>query len=108
MEIIDPSIAGRAHGDDGTTRTVLNAGAINICTGFIFFLFFSSRMRKVQERFAIADRTLDKWLINKSLNFPRPVYINKRKYFRKCEIFEWERQQARAHVGGQVVRPSAR
>jgi predicted DNA-binding transcriptional regulator AlpA len=88
MEIIDPSIAGRAHGDDGTTQLI--------------------SARKVQERFAIADRTLDKWLINKSLNFPRPVYINKRKYFRKCEIFEWERQQARAHVGGQVVRPSAR
>jgi predicted DNA-binding transcriptional regulator AlpA len=88
MEIIDPSIAGRAHGDDGTTQLI--------------------SARKVQERFAIADRTLDKWLINKSLNFPRPVYINKRKYFRMCEIFEWERQQARAHVGGQVVRPSAR
>jgi hypothetical protein len=80
MKIVDPGVTGHYHGDDGTTQLL--------------------PARKVQERFAIADRTLDKWLVNKGLNFPRPLYINRRKYFRLCELVEWERQRARAHVGG--------
>jgi hypothetical protein len=76
MDSIDPGITGRSSGDDGTTQ------------------FLSAR--KVQDRFGIADRTLDKWLANKGLSFPRPVYINKRRYFRICELVEWEREQARS------------
>ena len=75
MHSIDPGTAGHSRGDDSTTQLVPS--------------------RKVQDRFGIADRTLDKWLANKSLSFPRPLYINKRKYFRLCELVAWERSRAK-------------
>jgi predicted DNA-binding transcriptional regulator AlpA len=78
MDSIDLGIIGRSRSDDGTTQLV--------------------SARKVQERFGIADRTLDKWLANKGLSFPRPLYINKRKYFRLCELVAWERSRAEGGV----------
>jgi hypothetical protein len=52
--------------------------------------------RKVQERYDIADRTLDRWLESKTLNFPRPLVINKRRYWRIAELETWERARAAA------------
>lgn len=45
-------------------------------------------------RFGICDRTLDRWLIDPRMSFPRPIYINKRRYWELAEIEEWERAQA--------------
>jgi hypothetical protein len=50
--------------------------------------------RKVQGRYDIADRTLDRWLESQTLNFPRPVVINKRRYWRLGELVAWERTRA--------------
>jgi hypothetical protein len=47
-------------------------------------------------RYGVADRTLDRWLANKSLGFPRPLVINRRRYFRERELAEWERKRASA------------
>jgi hypothetical protein len=51
--------------------------------------------RQVWTRFGVTDRTLDRWLANSALNFPRPLVINRRRYFLLDEIEEWERAQAR-------------
>jgi hypothetical protein len=50
--------------------------------------------RLVWTRFSVTDRTLDRWLANPSLKFPRPMIINHRRYFFVDEIEEWERLQA--------------
>ena len=50
--------------------------------------------RKVQLRYDIADRTLDRWLSVAGLNLPRPVVINRRRYFKVDELRTWERQRA--------------
>jgi predicted DNA-binding transcriptional regulator AlpA len=52
--------------------------------------------RNVLKRYDIADRTLDRWLNNELLGFPRPIVINKRRYFRECELQDWERARATA------------
>ena len=72
MQTIDPGITGRPSD-----------------TGSLF------PSRKVQERYDIADRTLDRWLENKALNSPRPVIINKRRYWRIRELVAWERSRAK-------------
>lgn len=51
--------------------------------------------RMVWERFHVTDRTLDRWLADADLKFPRPMIINKRRYFFLDEIEKWERCQAR-------------
>jgi hypothetical protein len=51
--------------------------------------------RKVQERYLICDRTLDRWTSNPILGFPQPVIINKRRYWRVSELTAWERARAK-------------
>jgi hypothetical protein len=52
--------------------------------------------RLVCERYDIVRRTLDRWIDNEALGFPRPIVINKRRYFREHELEAWERQRAQA------------
>lgn len=49
---------------------------------------------KVCARYGRTDRTLDRWLKDESLNFPRPVVIRGRRYFKETEIVAWEKNQA--------------
>ena len=51
---------------------------------------------QVLERYSITAMTLHRWLKNADLNFPRPRYIQRRRYFLESELVEWERQRARA------------
>lgn len=52
--------------------------------------------RLVCERYDIVRRTLDRWIDNEKLEFPRPIVINRRRYFREDELEEWERRRAQA------------
>lgn len=45
--------------------------------------------RQVWEMFSVTDRTLDRWIANSQLAFPRPTYLNRRKYFLRDEIEKW-------------------
>jgi predicted DNA-binding transcriptional regulator AlpA len=49
----------------------------------------------VQARYRIADTTLWRWLRKPSLKFPRPLVINRMRYFRLSEIEEWEQNRPR-------------
>jgi hypothetical protein len=48
----------------------------------------------VWRRYGKTDRTLDRWLKDESLGFPRPVVIRNRRYFKEAELLDWERAQA--------------
>jgi hypothetical protein len=50
----------------------------------------------VWTRYGVVDRTLDRWLANTSLKFPKPLVINRRRYFRESDLIAWERKQATA------------
>lgn len=50
--------------------------------------------RLVWKRYGVTDRTLDRWLKNEDLNFPRPVVIINRRYWREANLVAWERAQA--------------
>lgn len=45
-------------------------------------------------RYDIVDRTLDRWLADPRMDFPRPLVIARRRYFKQSEIERWERQRA--------------
>lgn len=45
---------------------------------------------------AITDMTLHRWLNNPELNFPRPIYIGRRRYWRESEIIEWLESRSEA------------
>ena len=41
----------------------------------------------------ISDMTLWRWLDNSEMNFPRPIYIGRRRYWREVEIYDWLNKQ---------------
>jgi predicted DNA-binding transcriptional regulator AlpA len=52
--------------------------------------------RDVLARYGICDRTLDRWISNEALGFPKPTMINKRRYFHERELVQFERNRASA------------
>ena len=50
--------------------------------------------RVVWSRFGKTSKTLDRWIKDDRLGFPRPMYIRNRRYFDEAELLEWERVQA--------------
>lgn len=52
--------------------------------------------RRVCQRYDVCDRTLDRWVADPKLNFPRPMYVNKRRYFDEDELDEFDRRQVKA------------
>jgi predicted DNA-binding transcriptional regulator AlpA len=37
----------------------------------------------------ISDMTLWRWMDNPELDFPRPIYIGRRRFWREADIFAW-------------------
>jgi predicted DNA-binding transcriptional regulator AlpA len=56
-------------------------------------------MESTTEDRLLTARTLDSWLSkNTKSDFPRPVIINRRRYFKLSELQAWEKQRARGGV----------
>jgi hypothetical protein len=49
--------------------------------------------RRVCQRYDVCDRTLDRWVANPKLNFPKPMYVNKRRYFDEDELDAFDRSR---------------
>jgi predicted DNA-binding transcriptional regulator AlpA len=47
----------------------------------------------VGDYFGRGSRTVERWQRDPELNFPQPIVIRKRKYWRRGEIREWELRQ---------------
>jgi predicted DNA-binding transcriptional regulator AlpA len=50
---------------------------------------------QVKARYKISEMTLWRWLRDEALAFPRPMVINRRKFFKENELVEWERKRSR-------------
>lgn len=42
----------------------------------------------------VSDMTLWRWLHDRELAFPQPVYIAKRRYWREADLAEWLKARA--------------
>lgn len=56
--------------------------------------------RKVLRRYDVSDMTIHRWLNNPEMNFPRPVYFGRNRFWRLTELQSWER--ARALMNGRA------
>jgi predicted DNA-binding transcriptional regulator AlpA len=64
--------------------------------------------RAILERYGIVERTLIRWLARTDdFDFPRPLKINRRRYFRLSEIEAWERARARATASAATAAAAA-
>jgi hypothetical protein len=55
--------------------------------------------RRVCERYGVVGRTLERWLHDPRLEFPTPVTINRRRYFRVDQLQTWERARVARRAG---------
>jgi predicted DNA-binding transcriptional regulator AlpA len=55
---------------------------------------------QVWNRYSVTGRTIDRWLKDETLAFPRPIVIRNRRYWREAELIAWERSQA---AGGKAA-----
>lgn len=44
----------------------------------------------------ISDMSLWRWLQDSDLNFPKPIYISRRRYWRLADVLAWVEAQALA------------
>lgn len=49
---------------------------------------------QLMKRYGISEMTLYRWQKDEKLAFPRPMVVNKRKFFSEDEITAWERERA--------------
>ena len=49
---------------------------------------------KVAERYGVTTRSIDRWEENPGLHFPKPLVINRRRYWNLSDLETWERQRA--------------
>lgn len=50
--------------------------------------------RQVRDRYSITKVTLHRWMNRESLNFPQPMRVGTRLFFRLDDIVAWERAGA--------------
>jgi hypothetical protein len=50
--------------------------------------------KKVWDRYSVCSKTLDRWCASPDLGFPKPHWINKRRYFRLADLRAWEIERA--------------
>ena len=55
-------------------------------------------VRAVLNRYRIVSMTLYRWLDKPALNFPRPVYIGRFRYWRLSDLIAWEAGRPRTGV----------
>ena len=52
---------------------------------------------EVRKRYGnISEMTLWRWLNNTALNFPKPIVINRRRFFARARLKCWERERVNA------------
>lgn len=46
---------------------------------------------QVKQRYSISEMTLWRWENSETLDFPKPIVVNRRKFFREEDLTNWER-----------------
>lgn len=54
---------------------------------------------KVRARYGVTDMTLHRWLNRPEMEFPRPHYFGRLRYWRLAELEAWEQAQPRRSGG---------
>jgi hypothetical protein len=62
--------------------------------------------KKTAERYGVHVRSIDRWEQNPSMDFPKPLVVNGRKYDNLHELETWERMRVtniRSHGGHSAI-----
>ena len=62
---------------------------------------------KVKARYNVTDMTIHRWLHDDDMDFPRPYYFGRFRYWRLYELEVWERAQPRRRIRARTVPEAA-
>ena len=51
-------------------------------------------IKELAQRYGVVSRTIDRWLADPDMHFPKAFFINRRRYWDLGEIEQWERSHA--------------
>jgi predicted DNA-binding transcriptional regulator AlpA len=54
--------------------------------------------RSVWERFGVTSMSLHRWCADEKLEFPKPIYIGRFRFWRVADLLEWENRRPRTGV----------
>lgn len=63
--------------------------------------------RLVAARYAMAIRSLDRWVEDARLSFPPPVYLGRMRFWRIADLEAWEAEQPRSGAVGAPLEGAA-
>jgi hypothetical protein len=55
-------------------------------------------------RYGVVVRTIDRWAEDPKLNFPKPIIVNRRRYWSAAELDQWDRSRVRGTIQKASVR----
>jgi len=55
--------------------------------------------RKLRQRYDTSDQSIWRWLHDDELNFPKPIYIKGRRFWKVSQLEQWERARAATACG---------
>jgi hypothetical protein len=82
----------------GPTITVIIVFCLRIGTEVKGEADMDRKLRKsaVAKRYGdVNPRTIDRWLLDPALNFPKPFYVGSTPMWHETELEEWERDRAK-------------
>jgi predicted DNA-binding transcriptional regulator AlpA len=50
--------------------------------------------RQVWSRYGVCDMTLHRWVRDERMNFPRPIYFGRLRFWKLADLESWERSRA--------------
>ena len=56
---------------------------------------------KVRARYGVTDMTIHRWLHDEHMDFPRPYYFGRFRYWLLTELEAWERAQPRRRTSSE-------
>jgi len=48
---------------------------------------------QVKQRYKISESTLGRWIKDEDVAFPKPMVINRRKFFAETDLSDWEQKK---------------
>jgi hypothetical protein len=51
---------------------------------------------KVQQRYSVCAMTINRWLRDKKMDFPKAMYIKRLRFWKLADLVVWERKRAAA------------
>ncbi len=81
------------RGDGIECRGLAAFDTVGIAVNALKKIDYHLDMAEVADRYSISVRTLERWLRDPAIGFPKPMMINKRRFFRASDLHQFDAEK---------------